>query len=139
MTLQEIFDKAATHLIAQNAQSVRRGACQYLGPGGLRCAAGVFIPEDKYEPRFEGRVLLAAHADAPVFESDRQVSHDLMRAIGIEAGSPEACLLRGCQMIHDYTHAPAEWPQLLTELAALWDLNTDALAAAIAKREGAAS
>ena len=57
MNQQEIFDKVATHLIAQGKQSLMfmgAEACAYRGADGTMCAAGCLIPDDEYDPDFEG-------------------------------------------------------------------------------------
>jgi hypothetical protein len=67
MTKQEIFDKVATHLLAQGKPSFTRfGGCQYRGPNGAKCAAGVLIPDDLYDPGYEGDA--ADHLPARVME-----------------------------------------------------------------------
>lgn len=60
MTEQEVFDAACNHLLTQKKRSLSnsdRGAtsCAYYGEDGLKCAAGIFIPEYKYSPGMEGR------------------------------------------------------------------------------------
>ena len=53
-TLQEIFDIVSTHLLKQNARSINHeGTCMYRGDNGLKCAAGVLIPDDQYKKDFE--------------------------------------------------------------------------------------
>lgn len=57
-TRQEIFDKVASHLLRQNAKSVvTAGAigCSYRGIEGRKCAIGILIDDDEYEPEMEGR------------------------------------------------------------------------------------
>lgn len=58
--LQEIFDVVSNHLLTQMKRSDKPGPtntnnCMYLGPNGLKCAAGILIPEDQYNPEFEGK------------------------------------------------------------------------------------
>lgn len=58
MTDQEIFDTVVDHLRQQAC--VSKGVhpigsiCMYHSPDGLKCAAGVFIPEDQYDVEMEG-------------------------------------------------------------------------------------
>ena len=70
LTNQEIFTKCRNHLLAQNAKSLRAGpdqpasghspsACAYRGVDGLKCAAGIFIPDEQYSPLLEGRGVRA--------------------------------------------------------------------------------
>lgn len=58
MTKQEVYDKVKAHLLAQGKQSwdEERDLCMYRGPGGLKCAVGVLIPDEKYVPQMEGEV-----------------------------------------------------------------------------------
>jgi len=64
-TAQEIYDKIATHLLAQNAKSTGKRepslalmpGCRYRGANGLQCAIGCDIPDDEYSPELEGRSI----------------------------------------------------------------------------------
>lgn len=51
---QEIFDLVVEHLFTQGrpAYDGNRG-CMYRTYDGLRCAVGVLIPDDLYDPAFE--------------------------------------------------------------------------------------
>lgn len=66
-TRQEIFDHVWKHFITEeNPRSTSdrdTGSCMYRGPGGRRCAAGLFIPDDKYSPRAEGRSIATVVKD----------------------------------------------------------------------------
>ena len=60
MELQEIFNVAVEHLRRQGERSVAfpgmsSMSCKYRGPNGLKCAIGVFIPDEEYREEFEGR------------------------------------------------------------------------------------
>ena len=89
MTNQEVFDIVSAHLLKQNAKSIEDGVCKYKGPNGMMCAVGVLIPDDKYDPIFEGKSV------------DR-IQHKL----GFEHNS--LALLRDLQFIHDYVEVD-EW------------------------------
>lgn len=56
-TLQEIFDTVSKHLLKQNERSgFSDDSCSYRGPNGLKCAAGVLIPDKEYTfDIFEGK------------------------------------------------------------------------------------
>jgi hypothetical protein len=55
MNAQEIFDKTLFHLRKQKVASVNaEGGCMYRGPNGVRCAAGIHIPPEIYDPEMEG-------------------------------------------------------------------------------------
>jgi hypothetical protein len=57
-TLQEVFNIVSTHLLTQikRSMSTRPGSfgCAYRGKDGMKCAAGVLIPDDQYNSRMEG-------------------------------------------------------------------------------------
>lgn len=55
LTAQQIFDKVAKHLFAQGERAVSEsGTCEYRSAGGNKCAVGVLIPYDVYDPKMEG-------------------------------------------------------------------------------------
>lgn len=52
---QECFDKVWDWFVVnRNPQSVKDNVCQYRGPNGTKCAAGVLIPDEDYDIGFEG-------------------------------------------------------------------------------------
>lgn len=54
-TKQEIFDAVVLHLRTQKDVSVMSGGiCAYRGEHGLKCAIGIFIPDEVYLPKMEG-------------------------------------------------------------------------------------
>lgn len=75
LALQTLFDAAVTHLLKQDAKAndmencdsndVPR--CMYRAPNGLKCGIGGILPDDKYDPAFEGQGVNAL--PAPVLES----------------------------------------------------------------------
>lgn len=104
-SLQEIFDQAARHLLAQNAHSralVASGlghesmTCAYRGKGGLKCAIGVFISDDEYRPEWEGK-------DAEVVCAEYSTPDQLS-------------LLSELQTVHDFTSVDS-WRWELAEVA----------------------
>jgi hypothetical protein len=55
MSIQEIFNKVASHLLQQNARSLNgKGICYYRGEEGLKCAVGILIPDCLYNENLEG-------------------------------------------------------------------------------------
>lgn len=55
MDKQQIFDTVATHLLKQGKPALSaEGYCRYRTDDGLKCAVGVLIPDDKYDPKIEG-------------------------------------------------------------------------------------
>lgn len=57
MTAQELFDKVVDHLYIQGEPSFLGGTdiCAYRGEWGTKCAAGVLIPDDLYDPEMESK------------------------------------------------------------------------------------
>ena len=56
MNKQEIFDTVATHLFRQGHRALLGDgiSCAYRAPNGDMCAVGVLIPDELYDPCFEG-------------------------------------------------------------------------------------
>lgn len=61
MNKQEIFDTVVNHLRTQGKKAVKGqgGICMYRAPDGSKCAAGVLIPDEIYDPKMEGRDVRA--------------------------------------------------------------------------------
>ena len=57
MTAQEFFDRTAKHLLTQRECSCLGDDCLYRGPRGLKCVIGFWIPDERYHPSLEGRML----------------------------------------------------------------------------------
>lgn len=52
-TLQELFNIVSLHLLNQGQKSAHETLCMYRGPNGMKCAAGVLIPDNEYNPSME--------------------------------------------------------------------------------------
>lgn len=115
MTPQEIFDRVAAHLLNQGRRSVRTDefyGCAYRGRDGLRCAAGALIPDDEYNPDFEGEPVTRRR---------------ILLAIGVSPNDGDAVtLLARLQDMHD-EKMPSRWESELEELAAERGLSTEIL------------
>lgn len=106
---QEIFSRAKSHLLQQNAKSIINNACAYRGDNGLKCALGIFIPDEKYSKFLEYRTPRdPALKDAFEFHISRNY---------------EISFLRELQEIHDYCE-PEEWEHELGEFAKKHNLTT---------------
>ena len=91
MNQQEIFDKVATHLIAQGKQSLGYWrqtewsqpalGCAYRGDGGTMCAAGCLIPDDEYDPVFEGMPWNCIAQEVPSFANASVEVHNLIGSL----------------------------------------------------------
>jgi hypothetical protein len=101
MTPQEIFDTVATHLFTQGERagifvdedddSGPEFKCQYRTPHGAKCAVGVLLPDEVYDPAMEGSSVLG------ICEAGFQVPSWI-------ASTPN--LLRDLQQVHD---EPLSW------------------------------
>lgn len=83
MNQQEIFDKVASHLITQGAQARYRRSdgypsCAYRGENDTMCAAGCLIPDEEYNPEFEGIPWMGVCHDIPSLASLTGKVHDLI-------------------------------------------------------------
>ena len=108
MTLQEIFDKVATHLLTQNAraQAPNGTYCYYRAPGGLTCAVGCLISDEAYQPQIEG-----------VGVGNDRVSRVVAQSIGqVALSERQQSLLASLQNIHDEVD-PDRWPEALRKVA----------------------
>ena len=72
-------------------------ACKYRGPNGAKCFIGAAIPDERYDPRIEGRPLCYA------FDKVYMTMGNVKLAVAL-------------QMVHDY-HPVNEWDRRLRELA----------------------
>ena len=100
-TEQEVFYIVKSHLLSQNRKCVAKGTCRY-SHDGLKCAAGVLIPNEYYDPAFENMLwpgLIYLH-DFPPQHSK---------------------LISFLQIIHDQEN-PVEWEDKLREVASYFSL-----------------
>lgn len=116
MNPQEIFDKVATHLIAQGKQSLdydgRARGCAYRGDDGTMCAAGCLIPDDEYAPEFEGIPWDGIAKDVPSFANATFEVHSLIYSL---------------QLVHDdenYWETPETLKDALRVVANLYELSS---------------
>ena len=108
MKQQEIFDKAAVHLMGMEGPSLDQDndACAYRGKSfcsafdddcefnGQMCAVGLFIDDEHYDEDIEGTGITG----------NRSVSHAVAKSWGQEhLTSDQLSLLADLQMAHDDT------------------------------------
>lgn len=113
MTEQEIFDKAAAHLLEQGKRARENGRCCYRASVSgtvLKCAVGALIPDELYDPRLEGLPAIRGFPES-VGESE------LRRKV---------VLLGSLQIVHDQFHEDS-WKGELTKLAKAVGLSTKVL------------
>lgn len=118
-TVQEIFDITATHLLTQNQKSHDQrkmtATCMYRGPNGLKCAAGIWIPDEEYVREMEG-IRVCGLAAGMRANKDWKLP-DLFY------GGYELVVLGYLQQIHD-TSDPLDWRRKLRALAKSHNLST---------------
>ena len=130
MTLQEMFDEAGCHLIRQGEQSLvydEIGAsCAYRGFSGTKCAVGALIPDDKYNPRWEGRPVIFLRQEPGFWAlfGDDVITMDF---------------LSGLQVAHDTCCFPSDFRrhvfENLKDLSVKFNLSFDAVEQCVAAAE----
>lgn len=109
MTKQQIFNRAARHLLTQNKRCVdNEGNCQYRY-SGLKCAAGVLIPDHKYCKEMEGASWTFANAKPSLKKIVQQVGH---KRFVVEL-----------QLVHD-RNTPDKWAGILVCVGEHHNLDT---------------
>lgn len=114
-TQQETFDIGATHLMTQAKRCIddKNGQCRYR-LNDLMCVAGVFIPDEKYDPKMEGRsVITVAGNISFAGQVILEEGHDLN-------------LLRDMQECHDDADMH-NWPNVLREIAQRFGLSSQVI------------
>lgn len=116
MNKQEIFNKVATHLLAQNERCMSilndedNPGCAYRNEKGQMCAVGCLITDEAYDSKIEG--LLCCLSEVL----------DVLAASGIDlrANTDRNCdvleFLESLQRIHDCTPVD-DWRHALCKLA----------------------
>lgn len=89
MNNQQFFDITAKHLFEQGVQAVdNHDNCKYRGPNGTKCAVGVHIPDELYDPMMDdGNTCLSTvtqkvpqlQAVRPRLIASMQSAHDTAR------------------------------------------------------------
>lgn len=100
-----IFKKSVRGLLKQNKKSLCDGNCVYLSPEGLRCAIGMLITKESYDPRIEN--------ESPA----SNIVQKTLDKCGIYVDTESDILfLKALQSIHD-ANEPYEWMDLFIEFA----------------------
>lgn len=128
---QELFDKIVAGLAGQDFVQSSRGApftwnaCMYRGEGGRKCAAGHLIPDEKYDPSFEGVNVLNVKVGAALgFTETRDrvfMGRKDQYAKDNDAGDLEFILR--CQNAHDDAISPARMKARLREVGEEYGLS----------------
>lgn len=98
-TQQEVFDRVVLHFVDQKRPAMNHlGSCKYRF-NGLKCAAGVLIPDEKYAPVLEGHDFCQL---IDTFWDDKACS----MADPLFTCNPSLiALITGLQMAHDHSRA----------------------------------
>ncbi len=117
MNDQDIFDTVSKHLLTQGKKSVMNPTgeagdadCAYRGVGGLKCAIGCLIPDDRYHAGLEG---------------ESATSPEVKLALGDVYNNSGPCpgfLIDLLQQCHD-RYLPDQWAARLDKIADLLKLN----------------
>lgn len=132
LTMQQVFDKVARHLLTQRERAVdpSTGQCQYRTvrrgiPGAvetreLKCAVGCLINDEFYDPAIEG---MSAGFVSP--NNNTLLAHVLEQS-GVPVDRPTLDLLHHLQRLHDaspVTTPVSDWPIRLRAIAESFGLS----------------
>lgn len=87
LSRQAIYDRIKQHLLSQDGEAFHTsGNCAYHADDGKKCAVGCLIPDDKYQPSFEGlpytgpeiKPILEEVIGRPLQEDDNKLLDALM-------------------------------------------------------------
>lgn len=132
MTQQETFDFVVGAIVAQGGPSCNdMGYCRYRTSDGRKCAAGHCIPDEVYNPEFEGctagpghlaAASLASHPVARLRQAIADAGHDPDLVYQLQKAHDAST--------HDFGHRRTDEEFLVefklkaTRVAALFGLNT---------------
>ena len=108
MNEQNTFNVIVSHLMKQKARAVSDvGNCMYRGKNNMKCAVGCLIPDNLYDPKFEGRILVGRPSLVNLLEG---LGHNIE-------------LLSELQYVHD-KDSVEHWLDNLTNVGEEFNLNT---------------
>lgn len=134
LTLQEIFDKSAAHLLKQGRQSITSRpngkSCLYKDENGNMCAVGCLIKPELNDGSFEGASIAGVlrYMDSKIgsFDCKQRALLSALKASDINTNTTTLRLLSRLQRVHDAC-AVDSWPQVLGIVAEDLKLNTAVL------------
>ena len=106
---QQVYDTVAEHLLTQGRASSYDDVGWYRGLNNHKCAIGCLIPDDKYDPRMEGRGV-------------QSLMHNFPGALP----PVDSILLQHLQTAHDTVLADKglrPWADRMLRIAADWQLS----------------
>lgn len=125
MNEQQVFDKVARHLLAQNQVSMKHNKCLYRHPDGLMCAVGCLIPDDLYKVSIETSAVNTL-TNTMTMQLLGYTPTEITRLAEAGINSDNLMLLERLQTLHD-SATPELWRAELLNIAQLFMLNTEAL------------
>lgn len=134
LSAQEIFEKAATHLLKQGVKSTDDGRCRYRGPDNTMCAVGALIPDNAYDPDFEGISVKSLDPTDDFHQSLECRGRMAKLKKAMHAGGVDPVehnnLLSALQGTHD-CRSPHGWHRRLVEIGKDRNLSTTCLEVAL--------
>lgn len=128
-SLQQVFDKVATHLLTQKQPAMRKDntTCAYRAPDGKTCAVGCLMTDEEYNPRFEGVGITSSTFDNFFNEGSNEGYEEGNRVMA----DRHRALLFDLQDVHDMAQNSddpvAQWKEDLTSVAETYGLDTKVL------------
>lgn len=115
LTRQEIFNIVSTHLLEQDdksAETDEKGLfrCKYRGPNGLKCAIGILIPDEEYNPEWEGKCV-----------NTQNLSEGMPIAAACGISRADVDFARSLQHVHDLFDV-CDWRNQLKLFRSSWNL-----------------
>lgn len=139
--LQIIFDRVCNHFGTMEKPSICNdfGGCAYRSSDGEMCFVGALIPDDEYQPLFEGIGMSTGNRTTKDLRA--KLFSAVSKGLGfqISIASPEATLLTRLQEVHDawdpsHPRSPHALAKIYVDLclaAERNNLNADSAIAAI--------
>lgn len=106
---QEVYSAARKHLLTQLKHSKVATRCLLRGPDNLKCALGIFIPDDEYTESLEDGPVHDSNFNSYWYFSER--GYDIL-------------LLKDLQQIHDM-YEVEDWKEQLDLLAQDFNLKVE--------------
>ena len=128
MEAQDIFDRVSQHLLSQGVRSTDEEELDnmYRGSDGTRCAAGVLIPDDEFDPAMEGMPWPLAGSAEDLTDAEESIRQAHNRLISIAERVGHHSFVKSLQLIHDVDE-PSRWQASLTILATKEGLSSEAI------------
>jgi len=115
VTNQELFNQVVSNIINQGGPSIyyESGACVYRNENGRMCAAGPFIPNEKYIPGMEGESIFWK------FRKDDEVHYEMNPRFENVFDDIDIVFLSKLQWIHDTSDHSSDYTFFLEWIPAM--------------------